>query len=185
MSERYSVVLHPSSEVITEVKQMKEKLADAIGWYNSKNSLAHITLNEFEAAESELTNIRNHLNSICQYLQSTPAVFNRFDTFPNGAFFLAPADECKEPLKTIMKQFHLDFKYKTEIKSKEPHISIGRRLKPEQITKAYALLDLPDLFFLCDRIALRRFNPERKQFDIVEEFVFGERMKEGLQGKLF
>ncbi|MCL9807024.1 2'-5' RNA ligase family protein [Flavobacterium amniphilum] len=164
---------------------MKEQLAAVIGWYNSKNSLAHITLNEFETDARELDNIRKHLMAICRYLHPEPTRFNRFDTFPNGAFFLAPDESCKEQLKAIMKEFHQGFKYKTEIKSSEPHISIGRRLKPEQITKAYALFNTPALSFLCDRIALRRFNPERKQFDIVEEFIFGGEMKEGVQGKLF
>jgi 2'-5' RNA ligase len=185
MPERYSVVLHPSPQVISEVQQMKELLAGAIGWYNSKNSLAHITLNEFESPGSELDNIQKHLTDICRYLNSAPTLFNRFDTFPNGAFFLAPDENCKEELKYIMKEFHQAFKYKTEIKSSEPHISIGRRLKPDQITKAYALFGTPAISFLCDRIALRRFNPERKQFDIVEEFIFGGEVKEEVQGKLF
>ena len=185
MTERYSIVLHPSPEVISIVQQMKEKLAAVIGWYNSKNSLAHITLNEFEATATELGNIQKQLNTICRYLTAVPTCFDAFDTFPNGAFFLAPDASCKEELKTIMKQFHQGFKYATAIKSSEPHISIGRRLTPEQITKAHALLGTPNIVFLCDRIALRRFNPQRKQFDIVEEFVFGGEVKEDVQGTLF
>lgn len=185
MTERYSIVLHPSPEVISTVQQMKEKLAADIGWYNSKNSLAHITLNEFEATATELANIQKHLDTICRYLTAVPTRFDAFDTFPNGAFFLAPDTSCKEELKAIMKQFHQSFTYTTAIKSSEPHISIGRRLSPEQITKAHALLGKPNIAFLCDRIALRRFNPQRKQFDIVAEFVFGGETKEEVQGKLF
>ena len=37
---------------------MKELLASKIGWYNSKNSLAHITINEFERDEKELENVK-------------------------------------------------------------------------------------------------------------------------------
>ncbi|MFC7772460.1 2'-5' RNA ligase family protein [Flavobacterium sp. GCM10027622] len=185
MIERYSIVLHPSPEIISTVQQMKEQLAATIGWYNSKNSVAHITLNEFELPVTEFNAIQNHLSSICRYLTAIPTHFDRFDTFPNGAFFLAPHDSCKEGLKTIMKEFHQEFRYKTEIKSSEPHISIGRRLSPEQIAKAYALFAPPSLTFLCDRIALRRFNPDRKQFDCIAEFVFGGEQKEAIQGKLF
>ena len=179
MPERYSVVLHPSPDVLTAVAAQKEALATAIGWYNSKNSLAHITLNEFEAPETELEAIQKHLRGICRYLHAVPAAFSQYDTFPNGAFFLAPDAECKEVLRNLMKQFHQAFRYKTDIKSSEPHISIGRRLTPEQIAKAYALLGIPDIRFWCDRIALRRFNPERKQFDVVAEFVFeGEKQED-------
>lgn len=84
-----------------------------------------------------------------------------------------------------MKEFHQSFRYKTEIKSSEPHISIGRRLTPEQIEKAYALFEKPQLAFACDRIALRRFNPERRQFDVIEVFIFGGENREGIQGSLF
>lgn len=41
--KKYTVVLHPSDVNIEEVKQMKELLAEKIGWYNSKNSLAQIS----------------------------------------------------------------------------------------------------------------------------------------------
>ena len=178
-NERYSIVLHPSPEVIAEVAAQKEALAAVIGWYNSKNSLAHITLNEFEAAGSEQEAIQKHIEGICRYFDAVPTAFSQYDTFPNGAFFLAPDPGCKEALKSIMKQFHQQFRYKTEIKSSEPHISIGRRLSPEQIAKAYTLLGKPSIIFVCDRIALRRFNTGRKQFDVIAEFVFeGEKPRD-------
>lgn len=182
---RYSLILQPSPEVVTEVAYLKNQLATTIGWYNSKNSLAHITINEFEAPASELEKIKNHVTSIADFLKAEEVLFNRLDTFPNGAFFIAPNEDSKIYLKQVMQKIHQAFIYKTDIKSNEPHISIGRKISPENIVIAKNLFETPTLSFLCDRIALRIFNPERKQFDIVEEFIFGEKEKEGQQQSLF
>lgn len=185
MLNTYSVVIHPSKNVIDEVKVMKELLASKIGWFNSKNSLAHITINEFEAPTSELANIKKHLQNITQYLKAEEVLFNKLDTFPNGAFFLGAEENSKLYLKETMQNIHQSFTYKTAIKSTEPHISIGRKITPENIKIAYTLFTTPSLFFLCDRIALRVFNTNRKQFDIVEEFIFEGKSKDGKQGVLF
>ena len=182
---RYSLILQPSPEVVAEVALLKNRLELAIGWYNSKNSLAHITVNEFETPSSELEKIKNHITSIVSFLKIKEVHFNRFDTFPNGAFFLAPDENSRAYLIGIMRHIHQAFVYKTFIKSTEPHISIGRKILPENILVAKSLFEIPNLIFLCDRIALRVFNPERKQFDILEEFIFQENEQEGKQQCLF
>lgn len=185
LQNKYSVVIHPSEKVINEVKNMKELLAEKIGWYHSKNALAHITINEFEASINQINLITHHLDKITQYLKTREVLFNKFDTFPNGAFFLAPDENSKIFLKTTIQEIHKNFNYKTSIKSYEPHITIGRKLTPENITIAQRLFSIPNILFSCDRLALREFNTTRKQFDIVEEFIFKEKNKEGEQGILF
>ena len=45
---KYSVVFNPSETVIETVKELKEQLSTKIGWFPSKNSLAHITICEFD-----------------------------------------------------------------------------------------------------------------------------------------
>ncbi len=47
---------------------MKETLAKEIGWFHSKNSLAHITINEFMATDNEIELIKKQLDSICETL---------------------------------------------------------------------------------------------------------------------
>ncbi|HTG66540.1 MAG TPA: hypothetical protein VL859_09210, partial [Flavobacterium sp.] len=68
MQNRYSLVISPSEEIIALVKTMKEELAKEIGWFHSKNSLAHITINEFMATENEIEIIKKQLNTICESL---------------------------------------------------------------------------------------------------------------------
>lgn len=183
----YSIVIQPSDSVIEEVKQMKELLAKKIGWYNSKNSLAHITINEFERDEKELENLKAKLTELTTFLKSQDIQFTNFDIFPNGAFFLKPNETSREYLKQIMTSFHQKFIYPTKIKSNEPHISIGRRIQPEKIEIAKSLFnEKPDITFKCNTIALRVFNDDRKQFDIIETFDFlGNELQEPIQGSLF
>lgn len=185
--KRYSIVIQPSNSVIEEVKQMKELLALKIGWYNSKNSVAHITINEFERDEIELENIKSKLREITTYLQPQEVQFTSFNTFPNGAFFLKPNVASRRYLKEIMTSVHQKFSYPTNTKSYEPHISIGRRIQLENIEIAKSLFSKdPNISFICDTIALRCFNVERKQFDVIATFSFlGEESQDVIQGLLF
>lgn len=183
----FSIVIQPSNSTVEEVKQMKEKLSSKIGWYNSKNSLAHITVNEFERNVKELEIIKKRLVEITTYLHSKEVHFTSFNHFPNGAFFLAPNEESRLYLKGIMTEIHNNFPFTTKIKSNEPHISIGRRISPEKLNIAYSLFkEKPKISFRCNQLALRVFNEERKQFDIIETFPFLEQESQKLiQGSLF
>lgn len=185
--KKYSVVFHPSDVIIEEVKQMKELLASKIGWYNSKNSLAHITINELERDERELETIKSKLTEITTYLKPQEVTFDSFSTFPNGAFFLVPNETSREYLKQIMTSVHQKFPYPVTITSNEPHISIGRRIPPEKISIAKNLFsENPTINFVCDTIALRVFNEKRGQFDIIATFSFlGEDSQDLIQGTLF
>ncbi|WP_431242086.1 hypothetical protein ACQ9BO_19415 [Flavobacterium sp. P21] len=58
MEKTYSVVIHPSDNGIDSVKVMKDYLKSKIGWFNSCNSVAHITICEFKIDESQLDSIK-------------------------------------------------------------------------------------------------------------------------------
>lgn len=172
MQNRYSLVISPPEAIIDSVKTMKEQLAAQIGWFHSKNALAHITINEFMATDTEIENIKKQLATISDVLKPTTVCLNHFDHYPNGAFFIAPDEDSTKNLKKIIKHIHQSFQTKTLFKNNEPHVSIGRQLKPNQLTIAYRLFTHIDLTFLCDRITLRRFDPNKKQFEIIDHFTF-------------
>ncbi|MBB6240306.1 hypothetical protein HDC90_004977 [Pedobacter sp. AK013] len=65
--DRYSIVIYPHSEAINDVKVLKDKLWSKIGWYNSKNSEAHITINEFSADQYELDFYSRKLEKFCHF----------------------------------------------------------------------------------------------------------------------
>jgi len=186
MEKTYSLVIHPSDEILALVKSMKEQLAAEVGWFNSKNSVGHITICEFKTTEKGLENIKNQIKKICNTLLSVNVHLNEFGAFPNGAFFIAPDDDSKKSLKRIMKQFHISLLLPEMLKSDNPHLSIARRLKPENLVKANQMFTTIDLNFVCDNVILREFDPKIKQFFVIETFEFGNNAQpEVIQGTLF
>jgi 2'-5' RNA ligase len=172
MQHRYSIVISPPDVIIALVKSMKEALAEEIGWFHSKNSLAHITINEFMATDSEFEGIKEQLFSVCAILRPIEVYFDHYDNYPNGAFFIAPETHSKRRLEKIIRKIHQSLQLEPLFQNNEAHISVGRRLKPKEIAVAYILFPSIDMHFVCDSITLRRFNPKIKQFEIINRFDF-------------
>jgi 2'-5' RNA ligase len=176
VKELYSIAVCPPEEFVDAVSSMKKKLSEQIGWFNSKNSEAHITFNVFMADEGEIQTWENYLAGFCRSIQPFDISFFKTGTFPrNGAFYLDPEDRAKEHLIAVMKKFHQSAPYKIEKTSLDPHLSIARRLKPDQIKAAKELW--PDetfsLKFNCNNLAVRKFNNKMKQYAVEKRFDFG------------
>ena len=169
---KYSVVFHPSETVIEAVKELKEQLSAKIGWYPSKNSLAHVTICEFEYEDETYENIKSRIANYCRYQNPFKVTFNAFENYTNGAFFIAPNSESKTKMAEIMKEIPKQIQFPVSHKSSEPHISIGRQLTEAQLKIAYSLFDSVDLNFICEGITIRIFNSERKQYDVLETIPF-------------
>ncbi|UGS22904.1 2'-5' RNA ligase family protein [Flavobacterium channae] len=169
---KYSIVFHPSDAVIETVKELKQQLSDKIGWFPSKNSLAHITICEFDYDSDSYMKIAERLSNFAQYKKPFDVTFNSFNNYTNGAFFIAPEQESKLLLAEIMKEIPKIIQFPVTHKSSNPHISIGRQLKPEQLKTAYNLVSTIQLQFVCSGITIRKFNTERKQYDILETIPF-------------
>lgn len=169
---KYSVIFHPSETVIETVKGLKEELYTRIGWYPSKNSLAHITICEFEHELATYEIIKNKISNYCRYQNTFEVSFNAFANYPNGAFFIVPEVESKAKMVEIMKEIPKEIKFSVSHKSVDPHISIGRKLNEEQLKIAYTLFEEIDINFSCQGITIRIFNTKRKQYDVLETIPF-------------
>lgn len=172
MINKYSIAIHPSEDIIEDVKKMKELLAQRSDWFRSKNSIAHITICEFEATDEDLKKIYSELTKISAPIQPITVVTENFNSFPNGAFFIAIKEESKKLLRPIMKRFHSTLSVKTYHHSDTPHITIGRSLKDYQLDLAKELFKNYNATFYCDHIVLRKFNPEVGQYFVIEKFWF-------------
>ncbi|SNR45231.1 2'-5' RNA ligase family protein [Flavobacterium sp. ov086] len=186
MEKKYSIVIHPSQAVIDSIKAMKELLALKVGWFNSKNSVAHITICEFTIEESQIDKFKQKIIKICDTFTPFQVLLDHYDSYDSGAFFIAPSEESKVNLKPIMKKTQEALQLSNLTKSNDPHISIGRRLTPESIKIASQLFTTIDIDFLCDNIVLREFDPIKKQFFVIDTFSFGSNPQpELVQGSLF
>lgn len=187
MENLYSLVIHPSEEILLLVKSMKDKLYSEVKWFNSRNSVGHITICEFKATETAIETIKKQIKKLCDPLVPVDVHLNEFGSFPsNGAFFIAPDNDSKKNLKHIMKHFNKSLQIQDMKKSDNPHLSIARRLSPENLIKANQIFTKIDLHFVCDSVVLRQFDENVKQFFVVDTFVFGNNPKQQLiQGTLF
>lgn len=185
MENHYSIAFYPSEAVIAMVKDMKELLSDKIGWFHSKNSVGHITICEFKASDTVIEKVKQQLVRLCDGFEPTEITLNRFDSYPNGAFFIAPDAVSKSNLKPIMKRINDTLILKNLHKSDDPHLSIARKLPPEQVKIAYSLFTEIDTHFLCASVVLRKFNETIKQFEVTDTFMFNSNPSEDVQGTLF
>jgi hypothetical protein len=186
MEKDYSVAIYPSEAIIALVKSMKEQLAKEVGWFHSKNSIGHITICEFKATDKQIEIIKKQLDRLCDTLHPVEVCLHEFSSYPNGAFFISPNKDSKSILKPIMKRIQDSLHIQNMKKSNDPHLSIARRLTPENLERAKTLFALVDIHFLCDSIVLRKFDENIKQFIITDTFKFNNNSQpEGMQGTLF
>jgi 2'-5' RNA ligase len=187
MKKKYSVAIYPPQDVIDSIKTMKESLKNKIGWYNSCNSIAHITICEFEIEESQINIYKSKIFKVCDTFYPFQVFLNDFGAYENnGAFFIAPIEDSEQKLKPIMKKVQDTLKSLNLKKSNNPHISIGRRLTPENLKIASQLFTTIDMEFLCQQIVLRELDPIKKQFFVIDTFNFGSNPEpEFVQGSLF
>jgi 2'-5' RNA ligase len=175
---RYSIAIRPAQGIITEVKRMKNELKKAVGgFFNSVNSEAHISLFEFYGYERDYSLLLRMFRSVIEGLHPFEVEFNGFNHFPaNGAFYVEPTPVSSKAIIERCNQFKRESNSKTlkdytegwtELFSK-PHMSIGRRLPPDWVDIAYSLFKEYDAKFWCESIAVRKFNADRRQFDVID-----------------
>lgn len=169
---KYSLVFQPDPKTIDWVAQLKTDLAQKIGWFNSRNALAHITICEFQTTEQDIARFLKQINRCCERFAPLEIQLNALNTYPNGALFLEVDPEAKAILKDYAQQLFEALSYKNMYKNTDPHLSIARKLTAEKIEAAYHLFEKPKHAFLCSTIALRKLNLERKQYDIIQTFNF-------------
>src|SRR6478609_9409780 len=162
MEKLYSLVIHPPEEILALVKSMKYQLATEVGWYNSKNSVGHITICEFKATETAIETIKKQISKLCDLLVPVAVHLNEFGSFPNGAFFIAPDNDSKKSLKHIMKRCHKSLLIPNIKKSDNPNPTIARRLKPENLVKTNRMFTTPNMkkSYNPHLTIARRLNPE-------------------------
>jgi 2'-5' RNA ligase len=187
MEKKYSVAIYPSQDVIDSVKTMKDYLKSKIDWYNSCNSVAHITICEFTIEESQIEKYKQKLFKACDTFTPFQVYLDHFGAYDSaGAFYIAPNEDSKNNLKPILKKTHEVLKPLKLKKSDDPHMSIGRKLTPENLKIASQLFTTIEIDFLCKEMVLRELDPVKKQFFVIDTFSFnGNEQPEFVQGSLF
>lgn len=185
--QKYSIVIAPPQTGIGYVDHLKDELNVAIGWYPSRNSKAHVTITEFTADEDELALITTHLKEIAGYENPIHLNFEGVGNYVNGAVFLKPNEATKIEIGNLMRRIQKKLSIKNAYHSKEPHISIGRKLSEENVQIALKMFAEAKLDFNCSHLVIRKFNPSVKQYEFFsDDFKFvGAKPKPAAQQSLF
>lgn len=171
MKSLYSIAICPPEDVVQKVAEYKKRLADAIGWYRSKNSEAHITFNLFSADERILAIWETYMRWLSFLIAPFPVTLDSTDHFKNGAFFLKPNQESLQSLREFMNYFNLHSPLSAQTQN-NPHVSIGRGLSEKNLQIAKEMIRNINLKFLCDNLAIRKYNPDKQQYEVISRTYF-------------
>ncbi|KQS27171.1 2'-5' RNA ligase [Dyadobacter sp. Leaf189] len=170
----------PSAAILQEVAEMKQQYRIATGKsYGSANAEAHISLDGFEASEEDYPYVLAEYRRIVSELDPFEIVFSGFNDFDRGnfsAFYVKLTEESSEDIrkrtavvmKTFDKKIKKQYMRKWADESKNPHMSIGRRLSREWIALAYSIFTTYEARFHCNAFAIRKYNDKRHQYDVVD-----------------
>ncbi|MGN0003252.1 MAG: 2'-5' RNA ligase family protein [Sphingobacterium composti] len=171
--KKYSIVIHPA-ELLGVIKRINQGLKSLIGWYSSVNALAHFTICEFCADETQFESVKQEVSKLIVNWHKDVILLNSFDSFTSGAFYVKPDENSSLYLKALFKAIAVKVKeiIPDAYICTTPHLSIGRRLNKEQLQVAKDTFTTYSSSFLCDGVMLREFNPVRKQYDLKEFISF-------------
>lgn len=193
----YSLAIMPPPNIAEEVRGFKQNLRDTIGKsYGSANADGHISLDGFDAAEADYPLILAEYKKLITPLTPFELTFSGFADFDRAnfsAFYIKPTeDSCnaiRERTQAIMKGFDKKFKkqymQKWADESKNPHMTIGRRLTREWVALAHSLFTEYEAGFLCELFAIRKYNEKRRQYEVIDTILLSEQRLAGEQISLF
>lgn len=183
----YSVALLPPPNIVNEVRKMKLQLKERIGWYGSSNSQAHITVCEFEDEGLYLKAWQEQLEKFAATMSSFEVHFDQLAMFSGGGMFLKPEFNSAVSMNSLMKKLYKRTAALPSWKTGWPHMTIARTLNPFQVAQAAKVFKSMkmDIGFECAQLCLRRHNPERGQFDIMQIYrLTGQQLPCNLVGQL-
>ncbi|TLV04040.1 2'-5' RNA ligase family protein [Dyadobacter luticola] len=187
----------PSLDIAEQVQEMKQQYRIALGRsYGSANADGHISLDGFEAAEADYPLVLAEYQRLVLELTAFEIRFSGFADFDRGnfsAFYIQLTDESaaaiRERSTAVMKGFDKKLKkqymQKWADESKNPHMTIGRRLTREWVAVAHSMFTDYNASFLCDAFAIRKYNEKRRQYDVVDVLPLARESTPFLQLDLF
>lgn len=116
--------------------------------------------------------IKAKLSELCNSEIPIDVHLNYIDNYGFQTIYIAPGDNSKDELLRIMRRIQQNLNVKGLKISDAPHMSIARGLNQEKSIIANTLFKTIDMTFCCDRIALRRFDRQIRQFVVIDEFLF-------------
>lgn len=171
----YSVAICPTGKILQDAQALKEELYNLLHRrYDSYKSLAHFTIREDSRTVDEVNFLVPKMRDFASHQWGFEIALDSLATFDNGTLYVMPTAESSILIKDLASKYLRFFHRKLLPPSFQPHLTIGRNLTHDDRLKVQTnfLQKNVEWKFTCDNLALRRFNPQRRQYDIVERFNF-------------
>ena len=170
-----SVAIIPSFPVVEQVYNFKKQLYRKIGWFRSSNSLAHLTVAEFEANERDARVWSSKMEHFCSDRRPFDIHFNKIKVFRNtGTIYVALDDHSAALTKNLMANVHNYTAGLKAVRIYEPHMTIARGLDEVQLRKAFDLFSQVriDMTFTCNDLCIRKLDEVKLQYELESRHSF-------------
>ena len=164
-----AICLPPEAEQI--VAGLKDRLAQEIGWYPSRDSRAHITICHFFADGAQLERWKAYVATFCSNQKPFEIVLDHVAQFrDSNTIYLALDKSSQQLTAAMMKAFNKGAKFQDKKTTSRPHVTIGRSIQKDKMERAQALFrnESFDIRFVSKEICIRKLNHDKGQYDILK-----------------
>lgn len=169
VSQDYLLVITPSEEVISEVRKFKDLAKKLIGYYQSFNSKAHITVNHYYDGKALFFDERVPVyRSMTGRIDAFEIKVNGFDFFEHhGNYTIYAKVEFSENITTTFSRFKKVFGADVP---QTPHITIARSLSYNQYKLLWYYFKKQNFecSFYADEIVVLK-TPSRRFYNLPTE----------------
>jgi len=169
----YMIAFCPNADVVDFVSVLKEELFIAIGKrFKSHKANGHFTIDWVDATDEILDIYIRNIEMFVVQLSSKTVKLNAIKDFGETAIYVAPDNEADRWMKLIARRYFKQVRGMR--KSINPHMTIGKNIATGYLDQAKAVFNNIEvnISFLCDNIALRKFNPIKGQYEVIKRFYF-------------
>lgn len=188
----YLLVLSPNEELWNRIMKVKEHFAEAYKSDHARWGKPYITLANFLQYEMMQERILNRLDQVAMGYPPFKVELHDFGSFPSHTIYINV--NSKLPVQGLVRKIRTDTQRLMKLNDDnkphfimEPHLTIGRKLKPWQYEKGW--LDYSNKHFtgrfIADGMTLLRRPVLDLKYQVVRKFDFRNLPVVTKQGELF
>lgn len=183
----YLLVVNPGNQVASDVKALKQLVAQELGIYGSRFSQAHISLFRSEFPERYEQDFIQLLEEVAARQSGFTLYTSKFDHFEHGpdkrTIYINVANP--KPIGELHHKLLQAFNIKPG--SFKPHITVARAISTLEFNKVYDHFNNQVFVrsFHCNSFTLLRKPATGGHYEPVKEFFFGDEMMKEKENTLF
>lgn len=188
----YLLVINPHQELASRIYAVREEFGNKFQTDPAKWIRPYIALASFSQYEMMEERITNRINAIAMGQYPFKVELKDFGSFPAHTIYINVT--TKVPLQELVKSIRHETQrlMKLDEENKpyfimEPHITVGRKLKPWQYEKAWLEYSHKNFSarFIADSMLLLKRRAGESRYQVAARFVFQNLPVTTRQGELF